>query len=75
MNKILQSGVAVTPNDSTDLTVTSALYVGSGGDVKVDFVETGTVTFSNVADRSFLPIIVTKVYATGTTASNIIGIY
>ena len=69
-------GVAVTPADGSDLaTVRAALFVGTGGNVKVDMAGTGTGTFNNVADGTFLPILVDRVYSTGTTASNIIALY
>ena len=62
---------------STDYTsqIGANLYVGTGGDVKVDMFKSGTVTFSNVQDGSYLPIKITKVYKTGTTASNILAIW
>lgn len=65
----------VTPNDSTDLSQYGTLYVGTGGDVKVDLVISGTVTYTNVADGSFLPILVKRVHSTGTTASDIVVQY
>jgi len=71
-----QEAVDVTPNNSTDLAkVPASLYVGSTGDVKVDMLNGGTVTFVNVPDGTFLPILVTRVYATGTDATNIIALY
>jgi hypothetical protein len=55
--------------------VQAALYVGTGGNIKVDMSGSGTVTFNNVGDGVFLPILVDRVYSTGTTASNIIALY
>nr|DAL11089.1 MAG TPA_asm: hypothetical protein [Bacteriophage sp.] len=67
---------AVTTSDSAvSDDPTRALYVGGAGNVKVDMVSGGTVTFSNVAAGTLLPIQVTRVYATGTTATLIIGLY
>ena len=62
---------------STDYTsqIGANLYVGTGGDVKVDMFKSGTVTFSNVQDGSYLPIKVTKVYKTGTTASDMLALW
>lgn len=63
-------------NDSTIFDpVTRALWVGTGGDVKVDMVGGETITFGSVPSGSHLLIAVTKVYATGTSASGIVGLY
>jgi hypothetical protein len=67
-------GGAVTPSDSTVLTPTRALYVGTAGNVSVLMMNGVTVTFSNV-QAGILPIQVTQVLATGTTASNIIALW
>jgi|11_taG_2_1085331.scaffolds.fasta_scaffold34386_4 hypothetical protein len=68
--------IAVTPADGADLaTIQAALFIGTGGNIKVDMSGSGTVTFSNVADGTFLPILVDRVYATDTTASNILALY
>lgn len=70
--------VAVTPNDSTDLTdVGAALYIGTGGDVTVHMADGSdvAVTFSSVPDGTFMPILVDRVLNTNTTASNILAIY
>jgi hypothetical protein len=65
---------AVTRDDNNDLTVpVSALYVGTAGTLKVDTVAGDTVTFGAVA-AGLLPIAVTKVYLTGTSADNIVGL-
>jgi hypothetical protein len=73
---LASEAVDVTPADGSDLaTVQAALYVGTGGNIKVDMSGSGTVTFNNVGDGVFLPILVDRVYSTGTTASNIIALY
>lgn len=56
----------VTPSDSTDLSQPGILYVGNGGDVKVETINGDTVTFANMPIGSFLPCVVKRVYATGT---------
>ena len=66
---------AVTPSDSADLgSWALALYVGVAGDVKLDTWGGETVTFANVP-VGILPVRARRVYATGTTASGIIGLY
>lgn len=71
-----EGAAAVTPNDSTDLTVIArALYIGGAGDVKIDAADGSTVTFSGVFAGSILPVRAARVYSTGTTATNIVAIY
>lgn len=51
------------------------LFVGSGGNVKVDFANSGTgIVLASVPTGAFLPIHVTKVYAVGTTAALIVAL-
>ena len=70
------NAVEVAPNDGVDLTNTSrALYVGGGGDVKVDMYGSGTVTFVGVSAGSLLPVRVDRVYSTGTTATSIVALW
>jgi len=69
-------GAAVTPSDTVDLaTPTRALYVGGTGDVKVDMVGGSTLTFAAVQAGTLLAIRVRRVYATGTTAGSIVGVW
>jgi hypothetical protein len=49
------------------------LFVGTGGDVKVDTLDGSTLVYKNIADGSFLPVIALKVYSTGTTASDLLA--
>lgn len=49
------------------------LYVGTGGDVKVDTMNGNTVTYANVPSGKDMPILVTKVYSSGTTASDLVA--
>jgi hypothetical protein len=66
---------AVTLSDSTELAPTRSLYIGAGGNLKVTTAYGTDVTFSNVVAGSILPIQVTKVWSTGTTAANVIALY
>ena len=69
------SGFAVTPSDTADLAFyTRAIYVGTSGNVKVDFVGSGSgVTLTGVS--GLLQVRVKRIYSTGTTASNITALY
>jgi len=75
----LQAGaaIAVSPSDSTDLTYTAnALYIGTSGNVRVTLRDdTNPVTFTAVPAGTIIPIYVARVYATGTTASNILALF
>lgn len=71
-----ENAFAVTPNNFADLAEdTRGLYVGVSGDVKVDLVGGTTVTFVNLAAGVIHPIRARRVYATGTSATSIIGAY
>lgn len=69
------NAVVVTPNDNTDLAVvTRAIYVGTTGDVTVDMFGTGSnLTFKNVPAGTWFAIQVTRIYATDTTATDIVA--
>lgn len=72
----LEYGFAVTPHDTDELAqVTRELYVGTGGNLALELKHGDTVTLNNVADGSRLPYRAAKVLATGTTASQIVGLY
>lgn len=67
---------AITPSDATVLEPAArALRVGGFGDVVVADIDGNEHTFTNVQDAETLPIWVTKVLATGTTATNITGYF
>lgn len=71
-----RNAFAVTPNDSTDLTFTArGLYIGGGGDVKLDTAQGDTVTFVGVPAGSVLPVTAARVYSTDTTATSIVAIW
>ena len=68
--------VAVTPNDSTDITETRGLYVGVSGDVKVNMASgASAITFTGLAAGYVHPLRVTRVYSADTTATNIVALY
>lgn len=67
---------AVTKSDTTVFPrPTKALYVGGAGDVAVLLADdTSPVVFSAVPAGTFLPVRVSKVLSTGTTATLILGL-
>lgn len=71
------SAVAVTPNDSTNLTTgaTKGIYVGVSGDLKVTMYDDTVITFVGISNGVFQPITVKRIWATGTTATSIVAVY
>jgi hypothetical protein len=65
---------AVTPSDTSAVTA-SALYVGGAGNLQVDMLNGHTaVLFMAVPVGTVLPITVSRVYATNTTATQILAL-
>lgn len=68
--------VAVTPSDATDLTGARAVYVGGTGNVALMAIgDSSAVTFTAVPVGAILPVRVSRVMATNTTATSIVAIY
>jgi len=76
---------AVVPSDTVNIPNPSSpdgianngnvLYIGTAGTLKVRTAGGDDITFVTVNAGSFLPIQVVRVFATGTTASNIIALW
>lgn len=77
-NLFYDTVVSVTPHDSNPISAGPVTYyglwVGTGGNVKVTLAGSGTQIFNNVASGQLLPIVVTHVFSTDTTASNILAL-
>lgn len=83
--KPAENAVVITPSDSEDITVgtqkiqTRALYVGATGDLSVemkgDRMEDQTVLFTGVIKGTILPLAITRVNSTGTTAAFIVALW
>jgi len=68
--------ISITPNDSADLDViTRGMYVGVSGDLAVHMADGSIATFVGLAAGVIHPLSVVRVLATGTTATDIIGLY
>ena len=67
----------ITTSDSDNLDSKRAqLFVGTGGNLKVDLAGGSTVVLKNVPSGTYLRgIYVNKVYRTSTTARDIVAIY
>lgn len=86
-NQKLQAyrAAAVTPSDILDIPNIAnqdgsnnegcVLYVGGAGALDVTTVGGDRVTFTGILAGSFFPVQVVKVWAAGTTATNIIALW
>lgn len=69
-----QHGEDIVPDDAMDDDF-DGLFVGTGGTLRLKlFNDTGTVDYKNIPDGSFVPLHVKAVFATGTTADDIVGL-
>jgi hypothetical protein len=67
---------AVTPSDTVDLAFASKrLWIGGAGAVKVNTVGGSTVTYAAVPAGTYLNVRASRVFATGTAATNIVAEY
>lgn len=67
--------VAVTASDTAKLaTGRSRIYVGTGGNIALVNKDGTAVTFSNVPDGTWLPVLTDQVRSTNTTASDIVAL-
>ena len=68
--------VALTASDATVYPAFRSLYVGGAGNVALVLAEdTAAVTFVAVPAGTVLPFSFTKLMATNTTATDIVGLY
>ena len=65
----------IVPDDGADLShTTRALYVGQTGNVRVRTASGDIVTLTNVQGGGLYPIRIDRVFATGTSATNLTGL-
>ena len=70
----ISNAVAVSPSDSADLShVSRMVQIGGDGDLSVVMRAGQSVTFRGLTAGQVLPIRVTRVLATGTTATDIVA--
>lgn len=63
----------VTKSDVTVFDAPQAIFVGTGGDIALRLIgDSTTVTYKNIPDGTFLPVLADQVLSTGTTASDIV---
>jgi hypothetical protein len=71
------SGFAVTPSDTVDIrsgVLSDALYVGGAGNITATMADGKDVLFTAVPVGTILPVRVSRVKATGTTATAIVAL-
>jgi hypothetical protein len=69
-------GAAVTPSDTLALpTASKRMWVGGAGNVKVLTTGGSTVTYTAVPAGTYLQVRASQVFATGTTATDIVAEY
>ena len=69
-----ESAVEITTSNTAEFAPTRAVYVGTSGNLRVD-IGGEDITFAGVAAGVAHPLAVTRIYATGTTAADIVALY
>jgi hypothetical protein len=64
----------ITPSDTVNINFLMGVYIGVGGDVKVTGID-GVAVIFQAGSNSYLSGCFYKVMATGTTATNIVGLH
>lgn len=69
-------GYAITANDGTDLAAeTRAIYVGGAGTLALVLASGDAVTFTGLTAGTLLPVRAIRVKATGTSATQLVGLH
>ena len=72
----IENGFAVTPADGADQAqVCRAIWIGGSGDLKVTTRGGDTFTLVGVPAGTLLPLRATRIWSTGTTATNLVALY
>jgi hypothetical protein len=70
-----EAGGSVVPSDTVPLAkVTRAIYVGGGGALRVMLLGGDIVTLSGAVAGMIYPLRIAQVFATGTTATGLVGL-
>lgn len=71
---VFTGAFSITPNNDANLAVTAVgIYVGGDGNVRVTTADGDDVIFVGAKAGSTLPVVATKVWATNTTATSLLG--
>lgn len=66
---------AVTTSDTNTFSTASIIFSGTGGTIRVLTAQGTDVTFTNVQAGAILPVQVLRVFASTTTATNMVRIF
>lgn len=81
MNQSAVRAFTITPDDGgangfpSGVTYAQRLWIGGAGNIKITTPYGDTVTYIGVPAGSYLRVEALKIFATGTTATNIVGEY
>lgn len=64
----------VVPADAGTLVNFNRMFIGGAGNLKVDLQDGSNVTFTGIPAGFLLELSVSRVYATGTTCTNMVGL-
>jgi hypothetical protein len=70
-----RGAVALTKSDVTTFDPTGGIYVGGDGDVAVKMESGETVTYRGMKAGTGIEISITMLLSTGTTATDVVGMY
>lgn len=72
---VTKSDTVDIPNPGNGAVEGCVLYIGTGGILRVFTAAGDDITFTNIPNGTFLPVQVVRVFATTTTANNIIALW
>jgi hypothetical protein len=71
-----EHGAAIVPDDAAGLShVTWAIYVGGGGDLALRLLGGEAITLADVPAGTLIPLRAIQVFAAGTTATALVGLW
>lgn len=72
----VRGGYSIIPDDDADLpTVTRAVMVTEGGDLSVGMLDGTTLVLPALVPGAIYPVRLSRVNASGTTATGVVGLY
>jgi len=74
-NSKIEDSIRITPSDTDIIDLTSGIYIGSMGDLKVRMKSGNIETFKDLSNGIIHPIRCDKIFDTGTTASSVLALY
>lgn len=69
---LAKNAVVITPSDTVNFIASKGVYLGVTGDLKADMSSGATVIFKSLQAGAIHPLSVKRIYATDTTATDIV---